>query len=65
MYMFRSLSHGTKKVRYAYIYFVLSATYQAKAVRELTQHVRGTTSKVSEQNVSETSSGRNDRTRNA
>ena len=50
-----------KKVRYACIYFVLSATHQAKAVRKLTQHVRETTSEVSERDVCETSSGRNDR----
>ena len=33
------------------IYLVLSATDRAKAVRELNQHVRETTSEVSEQDV--------------
>ena len=61
-HVYVSLSQPSyKKVRYACIYFVLSATYQAKAVRELTQHVRETTSEVSERDVSETSNGRNDR----
>ena len=40
-----------KKVRYACIYLVLSATDQAKAVGELTQNVCETTSDVSEQDV--------------
>ena len=43
-----------KKARYACLYLVLSATDQAKAVRELTQLVRETTSKVCEQDVGET-----------
>ena len=43
-----------KKVRYACIYLVLSATDQAKAVGEVTQNVRETTSEVSEQEVGET-----------
>ena len=38
-----------------------SATDQAKAVTEMTQHVRETTSEVSEQGVGETTSRRNDR----
>ena len=50
-----------KKVRYACIYLVLSATDQAKAVRELTYHVRETTSEVSEQDVGKTTGRRNDR----
>ena len=54
MYMLRSLSHDTKKVRYACLYLVLSSTDQEKAVRELTQHVSETTSEVSEQDVGET-----------
>ena len=40
-----------KKVRYACAYLVLSTTDQMKAVGELTQHVRQTTSEVSEQDV--------------
>ena len=36
------------KVRYACIYLVLSATDQAKAVRQLIQQVRDTTSEVNE-----------------
>ena len=51
MYMLRSLSHDTKTV--IRIYLVLSATDQANAVWELTQHVRETTSEVSEQDVGE------------
>ena len=39
----------------------LSATDQALAVRELTQHVREATSDVSEQDVGETTRSRNDR----
>ena len=39
----------------------LSATDQAKAIRELNQHVRETTSEVSEQDVGETTRRRNDR----
>ena len=35
------------------IYLILSATDQANAVWELTQHVRKTTSEVSEQDVGE------------
>ena len=50
-----------KKVRYACVYLFLSATDQAKAVRELTQHVRETTSEVGEQDVGETTRRRNDR----
>ena len=50
-----------KKVRYASIYLLLSATDQAKAVRGLTQHVRETTSQVGEQDVGETTRRRNDR----
>ena len=42
-----------KKVRYACIYLVLLATDKAKVVRELTQHVRETTSEVSEQDIGE------------
>ena len=41
-------------MRYACVYLVLSATDQAKAVGELTQHVRETTSEVGEQEVGET-----------
>ena len=48
-------------MRYVCIYLVLSATDQAKAVRELTQHVRETNSEVSEQDVGETTRRRNDR----
>ena len=44
-----------------YIYPVLLATDQAKAVRELTQHVRETTSKGSEQYAGETTCTRKDR----
>ena len=40
-----------KKVRYASAYLVLSTTDQMKAVGELTQHERQTTSEVSEQDV--------------
>ena len=47
-----------KKVRYARIYFVLSATDKEKAVKELTQHVRESTGKVGEQDVSETTVNR-------
>ena len=43
-----------KKVRYACVYLVLSAADPAKAVAELTQHVRETTSEVDEQDVGET-----------
>ena len=51
-----------KKVRYACIYLVLSATDKAKAVGEVTQNVRETTSEVySEQEVGETTRRRNDR----
>ena len=39
----------SKKVRYASIYLDLSATHQAKAIWELTQHVREMTSEVSKQ----------------
>ena len=48
-------------MRYASTYLLLSATDQAKAVRELTQHVRETTSQVGEQDVGETTRRRNDR----
>ena len=41
-------------MRYACICLILSATDQAKALRELTQHVRKTTSEFSEQDVGET-----------
>ena len=54
MNMLRSLSHDTKKVRYACVYLVLSATDQAKAVAELIQHVRETTLEAVEQDVGET-----------
>ena len=40
-----------RKVRYACVYLVLSTTDQMKAVGELTQHARQTTSEVSEQDV--------------
>ena len=50
-----------KKVRYACTYLLLSATDQMKAVRELTQHVRETTSQVGEYDVGETTRRRNDR----
>ena len=43
-----------KKVRYACVYLVLSATDQAKAVAELIQHVRETTLEAVEQDVGET-----------
>ena len=39
----------------------LTATDQAKAVRELSQHVREATSEVSEQDAGETTSRRKDR----
>ena len=55
------LSYDTKKMRYTCIYPVLLATDQAKAVRELTQHVRETTSKGSEQYAGETTCRRKDR----
>ena len=54
MYMLRSLSHDTNKMLYECIYFVLSATYQVKAVKEQPQHISETTSEVSEQDVGET-----------
>ena len=41
-------------MRYACVYLVLSATDQAKAVGELTQHVRETTSEVGETTVNPT-----------
>ena len=47
-----------KKVQYARIYFVLSATDQEKAVKELTQHVRESTSEAGEQDVGETTVNR-------
>ena len=50
-----------QNVRYACIYLVLSATYQAKAVEELTPHVYETTSQVGEEDVGETTRRRNDR----
>ena len=40
------------------MYFVTLATDQAKAVRELTQHVRETTSEVRERDVGETTVNR-------
>ena len=55
------LNHDTKRMRYTCIYLVLLATDQAKAVRELTQHVRETTSKGSEQYAAETTCRRKDR----
>ena len=45
---------------YVCMYLVLSTTDQAKAVEEVTQHVSETTSEDSEQNVGETTRGRND-----
>ena len=42
----------------------LTATDQPKAVRELTQHVRESTSEVSEQDAGETTSRRTERTPN-
>ena len=52
--MLRTLSHDTKKcVSHVYV-LVLSATNQAKAVKELAQHVREMTSEFSEQAVGET-----------
>ena len=49
-HVYASYSHPWyKKVRLACIYLVLSATDQAKAVRELTQHVSEMTSEVSKQ----------------
>ena len=45
-------------MRYASIYFVLSATNQEKAVKELTQHVSESTSEVGEQDVGETTVNR-------
>ena len=45
MYMLRSLSHDTKKCDNACICLVLSATDQAKALRELTQHANRTLAK--------------------
>ena len=50
-----------KNAMHMYIYPVLLATDQAKAVRELTQHVRETTSKGSEQYAGETTCRRKDR----
>ena len=62
IYVYASFSQPQyKTVRYVCIYLVLSATDQAKAVRELTQHVRETNSKVSEQDVGETIRRRNER----
>ena len=61
MYMLRSPSHDTKKVRYACLYLVLSSTDQEKAVTELTQHVSETASEVSEQDPGEMTLRRNDR----
>ena len=40
-------------MRYASIYFVLSATDQEKAVKELTHHLSESTSEVGEQDVGE------------
>ena len=42
------------------MYLVLAATDQAQAVKELTQKVHKTTSKVSEQDIGETTRRRND-----
>jgi len=61
MYMLRTLGHDTKKCVSRVYVLVLSATNQAKAVKELTQHVREMTSEVSEQDVGETARRRNDR----
>ena len=47
-------------MRYACVYVVLSATDQAKAVGELTRHVRETTSELGKQEIGETTCGRND-----
>ena len=61
MYMLRFLIHDTKKcISRAYV-LVLSATDQAKAVKDLTQHVREMASEVSEQDVGKTTRSRNDR----
>ena len=40
MYMLRSIGHDTKKCISRVYVLVLSATDQAKAVKEVTQHVR-------------------------
>ena len=61
MYILRSLSHDTNKMLYECIYFVLSATYQVKAVKEQPQHISETTSEVSEQDVGETTRRRTNR----
>ena len=61
MYMLRFLIHDTKKCVSRVYVLVLSATDQAKAVEELTQHVREMTSEVSEQDVGKTTRRRNDR----
>ena len=45
-------------MRYASIYFVVLATDQEKAVKELTQHASESTSEVGEQDVSETTVNR-------
>ena len=45
-------------MRYASTYFVLSATDQEKAVKELTQHASESTSEVGEQDVGETTVNR-------
>ena len=58
--MLRSLSHNTKQCD-TYVYTSFLQPDQAKAVRELTQHVRETNSKVSEQDVGETIRRRNER----
>ena len=42
-----------EKVQHACIYLFLLATDKAKVVRELTQHVRETTSEVSKQDIGE------------
>ena len=56
MYMLRSLSHmHDTKNESEHMYIPRAFSYcQAKAVRELTQHVRETTSGVSEKDVGET-----------
>ena len=45
-------------MRYARIYFVLSATDQEKAVKELTQRVSESTSEAGEQDIGETTVNR-------
>ena len=45
-------------MRYASVYFVVLATDQEKAVKELTQHASESTSEVGEQDVGETTVNR-------